>query len=88
MTRKEPLDEFTIKRLSLKDYALILDEDFPNHRSFLEVYHDKNQLMNIEKISVLKNEGQAEYDAALYLSAEDVRKLLPILQKFVDESDS
>jgi hypothetical protein len=86
--RLEPLDEFTKKRLGVKDYTLISDESWSSYRRFFEVYHDENELFNIEKITVNKSTGEADYDSALYLTVEEAKALLIPLQKFIEQCNN
>ncbi|MNB85007.1 hypothetical protein D3C75_318910 [compost metagenome] len=81
--RKKPLDEFTIKRRGIQDYVLI--EGQTGLRSILEVYHDENELFNIEKFAVSpsNNLRYDEYNA--YLTVDEAEKILQSLQGFVEK---
>jgi hypothetical protein len=82
--RKAPLDELTIKRQGIEDYVLLV-EGPSSMKSILEVYHDKNDLFNLEKFAVSprNNLRYDEYNA--YLTLDEAEKVLCSLQAFVEK---
>ncbi|MFC3882029.1 hypothetical protein ACFOU2_00200 [Bacillus songklensis] len=83
--RKEPLDEFTKRRLGLKDYTLLWDEVLVNTRYVFEAYHDSNGIFTIDNYSISLENNLKYYDSGFkaHLTEFDVEKLLEPLQNFV-----
>jgi hypothetical protein len=83
--RKEPFDEFTKKRLNLKDYTLLWDEVVDNTRNVFEAYHDDNGIFTLDNYSVSLESNLRNYDSGFiaHLTEFEVEKLLGPLQNFI-----
>lgn len=83
--RKEPLDEFTIKRLELYDYKLIGDSQGANYRRVFEVYSDSNGIFTLDNYVVIDNRKRhRDFGFIGYLNHMDAKKLLESLENFVE----
>ncbi|MFK7696118.1 hypothetical protein ACI5FR_25180 [Paenibacillus sp. HJGM_3] len=84
--RREPIDEFTKKRLNLKDYALAQDEIAPYGRVITEIYHDDNEILTINRFTVLSKRKRVSQDFTAHLLRDEAEKILPTIQSFVDST--
>lgn len=83
--RKQPLDEFTQKRLGVMDYVLIKDETRRNVREIFEAYHDTNGIFTLSNfiVSLESNLKDPSSGFEAYIIAKDAEKILIPLQNFV-----
>jgi hypothetical protein len=81
--RKQPLDEFTKKRLEIEDYVLIKDETDRIGRRVFEVYHDQNDILTLDCFSVSKSNNLVYQEFTAHLLVDEVEKILPTLNEFV-----
>lgn len=83
--RKQPLDEFTQKRLGVMDYVLIKDETRRNVREIFEAYHDTNGIFTLSNfiVSLESNLKDPSSGFEAYIIAQDAEKILIPLQNFV-----
>ncbi|OAB41308.1 hypothetical protein [Paenibacillus glacialis] len=85
--RNQPLDEVAIKRRGVEGHVLISDNDHKIYRTFFEAYHDENEILNLEKIAVNKETGEANYESELYLTLSDAKLLIKTVQDFIDKCE-
>ncbi|WP_064199056.1 hypothetical protein [Brevibacillus brevis] len=84
--RKTPLDEFTKKRLGVRDYVLLKDELRGNLRNIFEAYHDNNGIFTMDNYTVFLENNLKYYDSGFtaHLTPFDAEKIINSLQNFVD----
>ena len=80
---KTPLDEFTKKRLGIRDYKLITDEERGGIRSIFEVYSDENEIFTLNRFDVYNNRKLYENGFLAYLNRFEAECVLESLESFV-----
>lgn len=83
--RKEPLDEFTMRRLELFDYRLIEDQQDKNSRSVFEVYSDSNGIFTLDSYRVINNRKlYRDFGFQAYLNRFNAEKVFDALKSYLE----
>lgn len=83
--RKEPIDEFNIKRLKLQHYTVVNDTIYGNCRDIFEAYYDQAGTFTINRYTV-NLESNVKYSGSEFtacLNEAEAEKLLHPLQAYV-----